>query len=97
MTNTYDIVDDVLARANVDFCNSNCFKGGGRKQASQILGGGTYKTFFLSPAINFLSNSTKWLQNINTHWRNTYGMVTPRPDKPDKIVPDGARPKNGWF
>ena len=26
-----------------------------------------------------------------------YGMVTPRPDKPDKIVPDGARPKNGWF
>ena len=24
-------------------------------------------------------------------------MVTPRPDKPDKIVPDGARPKNGWF
>ena len=24
-------------------------------------------------------------------------MVTPKPDKPDKIVPDGARPKNGWF
>jgi len=26
-----------------------------------------------------------------------FGMVTPKPDKPDKIVPDGARPKNGWF
>ena len=25
------------------------------------------------------------------------GMVTPRPDKPDKIVPDRARPKNCWF
>ena len=25
------------------------------------------------------------------------GMVTPRPDEPDKIVPDRARPKNGWF
>ena len=25
------------------------------------------------------------------------GMVTPRPDKPDKILPDRARPINGWF
>ena len=54
-TNTYDIVD-VLARANVDFCNSNCFKGG-RKQAVKYKGG-TYKTLFLSLALNFLSNRT---------------------------------------
>ena len=30
-------------------------------------------------------------------WLKSHGMVTPRPDKPDKIIPDRARPKNGWF
>ena len=39
---------------------------------------------------------TKTLVTFGKHLLD-FGMVTPRPDKPDKIVPDGARPKNGWF
>ena len=44
----------------------------------------------------FILVSTRVQGNfLKCRWLN--GVVTPRADKPDKIVPDGARPKNGWF
>ena len=47
--------------------------------------------------VEYTSVTIQDLSKFLSHQNPFYGMVTPRPDKPDKIVPNGARLKNCWF